>query len=75
MSLETSRYLKKPKKLKNNWREVQLSEANLIDALTYALKIHTVLKASERIERVIVGEPLDGVYPLSVAIIRKEEKE
>lgn len=77
MKFENSRYAKslvKPaRKRKNPWREVVLSEANLIDGLTFTLRQHTVLKPSEVIERVIVGEPVNGQYPLSVSIVNKKE--
>lgn len=70
MSLSTSKYLKKVPK-KNPWREVNISESNLIVALEYAMRQTTHLKPSEKIERVIVGEPLNGSYPLSVAIVSR----
>ncbi len=76
MDLKDSKYLV-PKKVKkkdiNPWRELFISETNLIDALTYTLRQHTHLKPSESIERVLVGEPVAGVYPLSVAIIKRKE--
>lgn len=71
MSLANSRYLK-PKTQRNPWREVVISEANLIVALEYALRQTTHLKPRETIERVIVGEPANGQYPLSIAVKRKE---
>jgi hypothetical protein len=71
MSIGNSRYVKKPGK--NPWREVTLSESNLIAALTFVLRQTTHLKPSEVIERLIVGEPVNGQYPLSVAIKKKEE--
>ena|SRR5258705_13558865 len=70
MSLSNSRYVKKPGK--NPWREVILSESNLIVALEFALRQSTHLKPSEVIERVITGEPSNGQYPLSVAIKKRE---
>lgn len=75
MRLETSKYLKAPtkKKQSNPWREVPISESNLIAALEYAMRQTTQLKASEVIERVIVGEPANGIYPLSVAILERKE--
>lgn len=74
MKSEQSKYArKKPKPEPNPWREVPISESNLIDALTYAMRIHRQLTATEVIERVIVGEPAAGVYPLSVAIIKRKE--
>lgn len=80
MSLEKSKYATrvagnstKKKVEPNPWREVPVSESNLIDGLTYAMRIHRQLNASEVIERVIVGEPINGVYPLSVAIIKRKE--
>lgn len=72
MDLTQSKYLRK-KKETNPWREVLVSESNLIVALEYAMRQTTQLKRSEHIERLIVGEPSEGVYPLSVAIKRKEE--
>ena len=76
MSLEKSKYAAKsakPKKAKdvNPWKEILVSESNLIMALEYAMTMSTQLKKSEEIERVIVGEPVAGVYPLSVAIRKK----
>lgn len=71
MSLGNSRYVKKQKK--NPWREVVLSEAMLIEALTNTLRITTHLKGTEKIERLIVGEPHAGQYPLSVAIVKTKE--
>lgn len=77
MSLEKSKYAaksaKKPKPTKdvNPWKEVLVSESNLIAALEYSMTMSTQLKRSEEIERVIVGEPVAGVYPLSVAIRKK----
>lgn len=73
MSLEKSKYASRKKAEPNPWREVPVSESNLIDGLTYAMRIHRQLNASEVIERVIVGEPVNGVYPLSVAIIKRKE--
>lgn len=72
MSIGNSRYLKsKPKP--NPWREVTLSESNLIVALEFALRQTTHLKPSEKIERVITGEPANGQYPLSVSIVKRKE--
>lgn len=72
MSLEKSKYATKRKvKEPNPWREVEIHESNLIPALEYSLRMTTQLKGSEEIERVLVGEPVNGVYPLSVAIIKK----
>lgn len=76
MSLEKSKYASRKPKVKvdpNPWREVPIHESNLIDALTYAMRMTTQLKGSEVIERVIVGEPAAGVYPLSVAIVKRKE--
>lgn len=75
MSLEKSKYAsrKKAKVDPNPWREVPISEDVLVDALTFAMRIHTQLRPSEVIERVIVGEPAAGVYPLSVAIVKRKE--
>lgn len=61
------------KKEPNPWREVYIHEDNLRMALEYALRISTQLKGSEEVERVLVGEPVNGVYPLSVAIIKRKE--
>lgn len=71
MSLAKSKYAQK-KNEPNPWREVPIHETNLIMALEYAMTISTELKKSEEIERVLVGEPINGVYPLSVAIISKK---
>lgn len=77
MRLETSRYLKAPRKTKepNQWREIEISEDVLRDALEYALGIvHKKMLRREYIERVIVGQPVNGVYPLSVAISKRKEE-
>lgn len=71
MSLENSRYAKAKAKEKNPWREVEISEGNLIAALS-CLPVK-LLKKDEYIERLIVGEPVNGVYPLSVAIVKRKE--
>lgn len=55
----------------NPWREIPIHEDNLKMALEYALTMSTQIKKSEEVERVLVGEPVNGVYPLSVAIIKK----
>lgn len=80
MKLEQSKYLRAPKLKKslqseNNWKEVHLSETHLIAALeSYLSQAMTkVLKRGERIERVLVGEPSNGVYPLSIAILKGKE--
>lgn len=73
MSLKNSKFAKE-KPQPNPWREVLIHESNLIPALEYAMRMSTQLKASEEIERVLVGEPVNGVYPLSVAIIKKGDK-
>lgn len=73
MSLAKSKFLKEKVK-PNPWKEIQIHETNLIDALSYAMRISTQLKPSEEIERVLVGEPINGVYPLSVAVIKKGDK-
>lgn len=70
MKFENSRYIKKPP---NPWREIVISEANLIVALEYALRQTTHIKPREIIERVIVGEPVNGQYPLSIAVVKKED--
>lgn len=70
MKFENSRYAKK---LPNPWREVIISESNLIIALEYALRQTTHIKPREIIERVIVGEPISGQYPLSIAVVKKED--
>lgn len=72
MSLEKSKYARK--KETNPWREIQIHESNLIQALEFSLRMTTQLKGSEEIERVLVGEPVNGVYPLSIAIIKKGGK-
>lgn len=61
------------KKEPNPWREIPIHEDNLRMALEYALRMTTQLKGSEEVERVLVGEPVNGVYPLAVAIIKKKE--
>lgn len=70
MKLENSKYLSKSTE-KNPWREVEISESMLIAALEFTTvpRLSLGLKKGEHIERVIVGEPINGVYPLSVAII------
>lgn len=73
MSLKNSKFAKEKVK-PNPWKEISIHETNLIVALEYALRMTTQLKASEEIERVLVGEPVNGVYPLSVAIIKKGDK-
>lgn len=72
MRSEKSRYVKKAT-AKNQWHEIPIHESNLIVALEYAMRQTTQLKPSEVIERVLVGEPLNGVYPLSVAIHKRKE--
>jgi len=72
MSLGNSKYLRK-KKLPNPWREIVVNETILIPALEYILHQTTHLKTSEKIERVIVGEPVAGQYPLGVAIVKRKE--
>lgn len=72
MRLEKSKYLAK-KKETNPWKEIPVHESNLIVALEFAMRQTTQLRPSESIERVIVGEPANGVYPLSVAIIKRKE--
>lgn len=57
----------------NPWREILIHESNLIAALEFAMTMSTELKKSEEIERLIVGEPVNGVYPLSVAIVKRKE--
>lgn len=75
MDLKESKYFvpkaKAKKKDPNPWKEIPVHESNLIVALEYAMRQTTQLKPSETIERVIVGEPANGVYPLSVAIHKK----
>ncbi len=74
MRLSNSKYLSPAeKKESNQWREIEVSEDILKDALTYTLSNLKVLKRSEHIERVLVGEPKNGVYPLSVAILKRKE--
>lgn len=80
MRLEKSKYLSAPKpkkslKSENYWKEVLVSETHLIAALESYLgqAMVKVLKRGERIERVLVGEPANGVYPLSVAILKGKE--
>lgn len=76
MDLKDSKYLvpkKSKKKEANPWRELAISETNMIVAMEYALRQTTHLARDEVIERVIVGEPANGVYPLSVAIIKRKE--
>lgn len=70
MQLEKSKYLKEPKQ-PNQWREIEISEDMLRDALEYVLSNYKKKLRSEHIERVLVGPPVNGVYPLSVAIVRK----
>ncbi len=75
MSLEQSKWIQPTTdEVGNPWREYEVSESNLIDALTYTLSNLKVLKRTEIIERLLVGEPVNGVYPLSVAIIKKGDK-
>lgn len=77
MDLKDSKYLVPKKKSKkkdpNPWKEIQVSESNLVVALEYALRQSTHLARDESIERVIVGEPSNGIHPLSVAIIKRKE--
>lgn len=73
MRSNESRYVK-TKNDGNQWREIPIHESNLVIALEFALRQTTQLKASEVIERVIVGEPANGIYPLSVAILKKKEE-
>lgn len=73
MSLKQSKFAKEKAK-PNPWKEIPIHESNLIDALSYSLKFSGHLKSSEEVERVLVGEPVNGVYPLSVAIIKKGDK-
>lgn len=75
MSLEKSKYASRPKNKPepNPWHEVEIHESNLIIALEFSMRQTRQLKGSEEIERVLVGEPANGVYPLSVAIIQRKE--
>jgi ribonuclease HII len=78
MRLKDSKYLapkKRPQQKESNpWKEILIHESNLIVALEYAMRQTTQLKPSEIIERVLVGEPANGVYPLSVAIKKGKEE-
>lgn len=74
MDLTASKYLRKPKE-KNPWREVLISESNLIVALEFAMRQTTQLKRSEHITHLIVGEPSNGSYPLTVAILKRKEED
>lgn len=76
MRLETSKYLEPSKKKSTNqWREIEVSEDILKSALEYALGIvHKKMLRSEYIDRVLVGPPVNGVYPLSVAILKRKEE-
>lgn len=72
MSLEKSRWINVQTE-PNPWREIDVSQEILLNALDYILRqgMTKVLKKNEVIERVLVGEPVNGVYPLSIAIIKK----
>lgn len=71
MSLEKSKWARPPRK-KNQWREIEISEDILRDAITIALLTYKKILRTEEIERVIVGEPSKtGVYSLSVAVSKK----
>lgn len=68
MSLTKSRYAKKPKPLKNQWRETQISEGTMADLIAIYLQQVSYVPDADRIERVIIGELADGQYPLTVAV-------
>lgn len=74
MSLEKSKWANNPVE-PNPWREFDVSQTHLIEALDYILRrgMTKVLKRTEAIERVLVGEPVNGVYPLSIAIVKRKE--
>lgn len=73
-SLSRSKYAKKTV-LPNQWRELTISDSNLIAALEQFLSQTTHLAKDEFIDKVIVGEPVAGKYPLSVAILKRKEAE
>lgn len=74
MGLEKSKYYRQ-KKSPNQWTELQLSDDQLRDAIEWKLRQMKMLKASQIVERVIVGESSDHVYSLSVAISKEGRSE
>lgn len=65
MSLEKSKYARK-KVPKNTWIERTISEANMTAALAQFLVQMSDIPKSKDIERIVVGDLANGLYPLAV---------
>lgn len=72
MSLEKSKYFKKKKPEPNQWIERTISEANMTAALAQFLVQMSDIPRTKDIERIVVGDLANGLYPLAVLTRGKE---
>jgi len=80
MSLKNSRYASKedkssPKipKSKIEWVEVQISEGNMTDIVSTFLQQMNAIRAFSDIQRVIIGDLVDGQYSVTYSILKRKE--
>jgi|SRR5882672_4595816 len=78
MSLKNSRYANKedkssPKKPKIEWVEVQISEGNMTDIVSTFLQQMNAIRAFSDIQRVIIGDLVDGQYSVTYSILKRKE--
>lgn len=74
MKSSQSKYSSRKKTpVKNQWRDLTISEANMTAALEQFLHQTTHLAKDEDVERIIVGDLANGFYPLAVAVHKKEK--
>lgn len=68
MSLETSKYATKVKKKSepSEWLDKTISEENMTAALAQFLVQMSIIPKTKDIERIVVGDLANGLYPLAV---------
>lgn len=67
MSLKSSesKYVKKPEPT-NTWLDYPISEGNMTAALAQFLVQMSIVPKTKDIERIVVGDLANGLYPLAI---------
>lgn len=82
MSLADSKFLKKvdpgdrkKKSPPNQWKETTISEGMLRDLLAPWLSQLRFVAADQEVERIVIGEAVNGLYPLTFSVNKEKNND
>lgn len=70
MKSSQSKYASRKPATKNEWQDKTISEANMTAALAQFLVQMSIVPRTAEVERVIVGDLANGLYPLAVLVTK-----